>query len=77
MKISLGCMEFGRRLSMPDSKKMIKLFLEQSKELDVAYMYADGESEKILGIYKKMIASQSGLISTKINPNENGYVPEI
>ncbi|KAF0988646.1 hypothetical protein HZS_5098 [Henneguya salminicola] len=77
LKIVLGCMEFGRRLSFDHSKPVICDFLTKYKELDTAFMYADGDSEKLLGITKNTILQLDGLISTKINPNNDGYLPEI
>lgn len=70
-------MEFGRRLSVQEGKTLIADFLKTGhKELDTAYMYSEGQSEKILGDAKELIDEKGGLIATKINPLENAFLME-
>lgn len=70
-KIVLGGMEFGRRLNFEDSKKITLEFLSKSnsKEIDVAFMYQNGKSEKYLGLMKDEISLLKPKIATKVNPN--------
>ncbi|KAM4016847.1 aflatoxin B1 aldehyde reductase member 2-like [Anomaloglossus baeobatrachus] len=62
----LGTMEFGRRMDAPDSGAAVREFLSRGHdELDTAFMYADGETERVIG--------QLGLraevkMATKANP---------
>lgn len=46
----LGTMEFGRRMDTPASGAAVQEFLRRGhNELDTAFMYADGETERVLG----------------------------
>ncbi|XP_006866467.1 PREDICTED: aflatoxin B1 aldehyde reductase member 2-like [Chrysochloris asiatica] len=46
----LGAMEMGRRMDAAASAEAVRAFLERGhKELDTAFVYADGQSESILG----------------------------
>ncbi|XP_030078282.1 aflatoxin B1 aldehyde reductase member 2 isoform X2 [Microcaecilia unicolor] len=64
----LGTMEFGRRTSADVSGEMCREFLARGhSELDTALMYADGESERILG---KLALGEQVKIATKANPLE-------
>lgn len=48
--IVLGAMEMGRRAGPEASSAMLRAFLRRGHRLlDTAYMYAGGESERILG----------------------------
>lgn len=46
----LGAMEMGRRMDVPSSAAAVRAFLERGHtEIDTAFVYADGQSESILG----------------------------
>uniref|UniRef100_A0A8D0E0A8 Aldo-keto reductase family 7 like/pseudo n=1 Tax=Salvator merianae TaxID=96440 RepID=A0A8D0E0A8_SALMN len=66
----LGTMEFGRRAGQEDSGAMLRAFLGRGhNELDTAYLYAGGESERILGAL--LDAGQKAgkvKVATKANP---------
>lgn len=76
VKIILGAMEFGHTASEPLSQSMLQTFLAASHtELDTARVYADGESERIIGRLPAEIKSQLTL-HTKVNPlNKAGFSP--
>ncbi|GDX79035.1 NADP-dependent oxidoreductase [Deltaproteobacteria bacterium] len=49
-ELALGCMNFGKRTDRPTSLRIIAAALEAGvTHLDTANMYADGESERIVG----------------------------
>ena len=67
-KIVLGGLEFGRRLNFDDSKSICVDFLKKGyKEIDVAYMYQGGKSEKYLGLMGDDMAEYDVKLSTKVN----------
>ena len=55
IKASLGTMEMGRNATVGDvPKKMVELFLSKAEsigadEIDTAFMYVGGKTEKVLG----------------------------
>lgn len=55
IKVSLGTMEMGRNATVGDvPKKMVDLFLSKgdsvgADEIDTAFMYVGGKTEKVLG----------------------------
>lgn len=62
----LGTMEFGRRMDEKCSGETVRDFLRRGhEELDTALMYAEGETERILGRMK--LGSQVKM-ATKANP---------
>mmetsp|Transcript_41894 Transcript_41894/g.51571 ORF Transcript_41894/g.51571 Transcript_41894/m.51571 type:complete len:347 (+) Transcript_41894:20-1060(+) len=68
-KIVLGGMEFGRRLNYDDSKSITVDFIKKGyKEIDVAYMYQGGKSEKYLGLMEDSLAEYDVKFATKVNP---------
>ncbi|XP_048374969.1 aflatoxin B1 aldehyde reductase member 2 isoform X1 [Sphaerodactylus townsendi] len=75
----LGTMEFGRRAGLEASGAMVRAFLQRGHcELDTAYMYAGGESERILGT---LLAAEPGgaravKVATKANPWEGNTLKE-
>ncbi|XP_072282210.1 aflatoxin B1 aldehyde reductase member 2-like [Pyxicephalus adspersus] len=64
----LGTMEFGRRMDARQSGEAVREFLRRGHdELDTAFMYADGETEKVLG----GLGLGGGVkLATKANPWE-------
>ncbi|XP_073457615.1 aflatoxin B1 aldehyde reductase member 4-like [Aquarana catesbeiana] len=64
----LGTMEFGRRMDAEQSGEAVREFLRRGHdELDTAHMYADGETEKVLG---GLGLSAGVKLATKANPWE-------
>ncbi|KAG8569903.1 hypothetical protein GDO81_014590 [Engystomops pustulosus] len=64
----LGAMEFGRRMDAKSSEEVLREFLRRGyNEVDTAHIYADGESERILG---DMGLGPGVKIATKANPLE-------
>ena len=50
MKLILGTMNFGPQLSLLDSQKTILPFLDGGyNEIDAAYVYNGGDTERIIG----------------------------
>jgi aflatoxin B1 aldehyde reductase len=72
MQIILGTMTFGSQVSREVAKKMVELFtLAGHRELDTAYIYNEGETEKILGRIIPKSAS-SLFIASKVHPMVSG-----
>jgi len=68
-------MEFGHTATEPLSQSMLSSFLaSHHTELDTARVYADGESERIIGRLPAAIKSQL-TVHTKVNPllNDAGF----
>ena len=73
MRLILGTMTFGPQVDVEGSRAMVKLFLEAGHhELDTAYVYNEGESEKILGAVLPEIADDSLCLATKVHPRITG-----
>ncbi|XP_006883650.1 PREDICTED: aflatoxin B1 aldehyde reductase member 3 [Elephantulus edwardii] len=76
----LGAMEMGRRMDPAASAESMRVFLERGyTEVDTAFIYADGQSESILGGLELGLG-HSGCrvkIATKANPlNGNSLKPD-
>ena len=73
MKLILGTMTFGPQVNVEDSQIMVQRFLDAGcHELDTAYVYNDGDTEKILGSILKNIPENNIVIGTKVNPRITG-----
>ena len=69
VKVVLGAMDFGRFASESASLAMVEHFLSAGhSELDTALVYADGESEKIIGRFPADTKRRLTL-HTKVNPS--------
>lgn len=69
----LGTMTFGEQLFGDDVTEMIQYYLDHGfTELDTAYVYNDGKSEKFIGEALKKIERSKVKISTKVNPRITG-----
>lgn len=71
-KTILGTMTFGPQVSLEDSKSMVDLFLNSGyDEVDTAYVYNEGETERILG---EILSEEKRKVSiaTKVNPRITG-----
>lgn len=72
IKLILGTMQFGERLFGQESHDMIETFGRLGyKELDTAYVYNDGESERLIGAYIKN-SQLDFSVATKANPRITG-----
>ena len=73
MKIVLGTMNFGPQLDLEASRNMVLRFLETgNRELDTAYVYNGGDTEKYLGEILPKIESSDYYIATKVHPRITG-----
>lgn len=73
LQLVLGTMTFGEQIFGEDVKSMIDCFLSYGyKELDTAYVYNNGECERLLGTALKGIDRNSYQIATKVNPRITG-----
>jgi aflatoxin B1 aldehyde reductase len=73
MKLILGTMNFGPQVNDDDSLTMVQKFLEAGyDEIDSAYVYNEGETERILGRVLPKIERERFHLSTKANPRVTG-----
>jgi len=73
MKFILGTMNFGPQVDPAGSKEMVQRFLEAGHcELDSAYVYNAGETERILGTILPEMTAGSYSIATKVHPRITG-----
>ena len=72
MKIVLGTMTFGENVFEPDAKDFISAFFDNGGvELDAAYVYNEGECERMVGRAVKELG-RPYKIATKVNPRITG-----
>lgn len=72
-KLILGTMTFGPQVSLEESHLMVEMFLASGyREIDTAYVYNDGETERILGSILKTIPDDSYSVATKVHPRITG-----
>lgn len=72
INLILGTMQFGERLFGKDAQDMIETFAEHGYcELDTAYVYNEGESERLIGAALQNLNSSLS-IATKVNPRISG-----
>ena len=73
MKIILGTMNFGPQLDLEASRTMVTTFLQSgNREIDTAYVYNGGDTEKFLGDILPEIDSSSYYLATKVHPRITG-----
>ncbi|MDE5883228.1 MAG: aldo/keto reductase [Muribaculaceae bacterium] len=73
MKIVLGTMNFGPQLDLEGSRQMVDGFLKSgNRELDTAYVYNNGDTERLLGDILPGIPTHSYGIATKVHPRITG-----
>lgn len=73
VKVIMGTMTFGSQVTIDESVEMTKLFMAQGHiELDTAYVYNSGDSEKFLGEACKRLKEKRAKIATKVNPRVTG-----
>ncbi len=65
----LGTMTFGAEVDEMQSYNMVQQFIDAGyREIDTAYVYNNGKTEKILGSVFKDLKENSFTVSTKIHP---------
>ena len=79
-RFALGTMNFGKRTKEPEARAIAERFAERAPrdfpcELDTANLYADGESERVVG---RIVASLPGrfTVATKVGLDRRGGKPE-
>jgi aflatoxin B1 aldehyde reductase len=73
MKLVLGTMNFGPQVDLAVGRQMIQSFLDAGyTEIDSAYVYNEGATEKMLGQILPAFDRQSYSIATKVNPRITG-----
>lgn len=73
VNLILGTMTFGQQAFLDESTAMVRYFLDKGyTELDTAYVYNEGECEKILGQIISGIGRDKIKIATKVNPRISG-----
>lgn len=73
MNLVLGTMTVGQQTFLDETKAMIETFLAEGyREIDTAYVYNEGECEKILGQAFQAIDRSRYSIATKANPRISG-----
>ena len=73
MKLILGTMTFGPQVDTKGSRAMVQRFLEAGyHELDTAYVYNEGDTERILGSILNDISDEALVLGTKVNPRITG-----
>lgn len=73
VKLVLGTMTFGQQVLLQEAADMVECFVNNGyNELDTAYVYNEGECEKIIGKIIHKITRNKVSIATKINPRISG-----
>ncbi len=77
MKAILGTMTFGDQVDHDEATSMVKAFRASGfTELDSAYVYCGGATEKLLGDLNQQSQLAGCEIATKVNPKEGGLSPD-
>ncbi len=72
-KLVLGTMTFGESVFYEDALAMVRAYLAAGgTELDTAYVYNEGECERILGRILKETGRDAVILDTKVNPRITG-----
>lgn len=73
VKLILGTMTFGEQVFGDDVVSMIKVFRDEGyDELDTAFVYNNGKSERFIGDALKVLFDKEIKIATKVNPRITG-----
>lgn len=73
VKMILGTMTFGESVFAPDVSDFINTYLAAGyDELDTAYVYNEGQSEKLIGEALRTIGRDRVKLATKVNPRITG-----
>lgn len=73
INVLLGTMTFGEQLFKDDIRELIQKFICYGyDELDTAYVYNNGDSERLIGTVLKEIGRDKIKIDSKVNPRITG-----
>lgn len=73
LNLVLGTMTFGQQAFLDDATEIVRYFVDQGySDLDAAYVYNEGECEKILGQIIGKFGRERFKIATKVNPRISG-----
>lgn len=73
LNLILGTMTIGEQIFGEDATELIKRFRKHGyRELDTAYVYNNGECERIIGNSLKQLNDNGIIVSTKVNPRISG-----
>jgi aflatoxin B1 aldehyde reductase len=71
-------MNFGPQVDLETSRAMVRSFLARgNREIDTAYVYNNGDSERFLGEILPDVAKHSPLVATKVNPRITGRLDHV
>lgn len=77
MNAILGTMTFSDQVNHEVAAEMINTFRDAGyRELDSAYVYCGGNTEKLLGDLNRQSVLIDCEIATKVNPKEGGLTPD-
>ena len=77
MKAILGTMTFSDQVNQEVAADMINAFRDAGyRELDSAYVYCGGNTEKLLGDLNQQSVLSDCEIATKVNPKEGGLTTD-
>lgn len=78
MKIILGSMTFGDQVDQASAQALLDLFVESgNNEIDTAYQYCEGRTEKMLGALLPGEKRDGFFIASKVHPwNDQGLQPD-
>ena len=77
IKLILGTMTFGSQVNENNAQKILSAFLDCGHfEIDTAYVYNNGSSEKLVGKILENLPINKYSIATKVNPRITGQLDE-
>ena len=77
VKLVLGTMTFGPQVTLEGSAAMVRCFLASGNhEIDAAYVYNEGDTERILGEVFEDKELPAYSVATKVNPRITGKLDE-
>ena len=78
MRVVLGTMTFGRRMDLEAAARAVAAFTDWGAgELDTAFMYAGGETERILGEILAQRGWEGITLATKAHPGAANGTPSL
>jgi aflatoxin B1 aldehyde reductase len=78
VKLVLGTMTFGPQVTPEVSEEMVRHFLALGHcEIDAAYVYNEGDTERILGVVLDKPDMPACSLATKVNPRITGKLDEV
>jgi aflatoxin B1 aldehyde reductase len=73
MKLILGTMTFGPQVDVSTGRAMLRRFVDDGhREVDTAYVYNNGDSERMLGSLLADHPTVGLRVATKVNPRVSG-----